>query len=204
MAERPDDNFLRAVGRPRLAARQIDELIGFARGITADNVVTPAEVEMLKSWLAINEDITHEPVLGDLARRIDEILADRTADAEECNELLVTLKGLCGDASPGELLKSTELPLDQPPPQLSFSGRRYCFTGTFSYGTRKLCEKAVVDRGGECGSLTQKVQVLVVGVYATESWKHSAYGTKIIRACEWRDKGVPIAIVGEKHWATFL
>lgn len=204
MVDRPDDRFLRAVGRPRLVARQIDELVGFARGITADNVISPAEVEMLKSWLAVNEDITHESVLGDLARRIDEILADETANDEECKELLETLKGLCGDASPGELLKSTDLPLDQPPPQLVFSGWRYCFTGTFSYGTRKVCEKAVLDRGGQCGPLTQKVQVLVVGVYATESWKHSAYGTKIMRACGWRDKGVPIAIVGEKQWSAFL
>lgn len=200
----PDEKFLRSVGRPRLVARQIDELIGLSRGITADEVVSAAEVDMLKSWLAINDDITREPILGDLAKRIDEILGDGVADPEECAELLETLKGLCGDSSPGELLKSTSLPLCKPPPSLSFDKRLYCFTGTFSFGTRKVCEKAILARGGVCGSLTKKTEILVVGVYATDSWKHSAYGTKIMRAAQWRSEGLPISIVGEEHWATFL
>jgi hypothetical protein len=202
--DRRDDTFLKRVGRPRIAARQVDELIGLARGIAADDVVTAAEVEMLKSWLAVNQDITGEPIMKDLAARIDDVLADGTIDAEECGELLQTLKGLCGDASPGELLKSTSLPLCKPAPPLSIVGTQFCFTGTFNFGTRKVCEQAVKDRGGQCGALTMKTSVLVVGVYATESWKHSAYGTKIIRASQWRDQGASIAIVGENHWRTFL
>lgn len=138
MADRPDDRFLAAVGRPRIVARQIDELVGLARGITADDVVSTAEVDMLKSWLAINDAITREPVLRDLALRIDEILSDGTVEPEECRDLLEILKGLCGSSAPGELLKSTTLPVCKPPPSLTFEGRAYCFTGTFNFGKRKL------------------------------------------------------------------
>jgi hypothetical protein len=46
--------------------------------------------------------------------------------------------------------------------------------------------------------------VLVVGLYATESWKHSSFGTKIIKAVDMREAGAPIAIVSEAHWATHL
>jgi hypothetical protein len=204
MVERPDDKFLARVGAPRLSARQIDELMGFVRGVIADEVVTSAEVAALKSWLAINHGITHEPVLGDLAARIDEVLQDGTVDAEECRDLLELLKGLCGTSAPGELLKSSSLPLCKPPPVLIFEGRRYCFAGTFNFGRRKECEQAVVTLGGTCGELTKKTAFLVVGVYATDSWKHSAYGTKIIRASEWRAEGTPIAIVAEGHWANAL
>jgi hypothetical protein len=42
------------------------------------------------------------------------------------------------------------------------------FTGTFSYGQRKHCEAAVTERGGIADSLTQKTNVLVIGLYATE------------------------------------
>lgn len=204
LAERPDDRFLARVGGPRLSARQIDELTGFVRGIIADDVVSPAEVAALKSWLAVNHGITYEPVLADLATRIDEVLQDGQVDAEECRELLELLKGLCGTSAPGELMKSTSLPLCKPPPALTFAGRRYCFTGTFSFGRRQACEQAVIGLGAQCAALTKKTEFLVVGIYATDSWKHSSYGTKIMRAAEWRSTGTPISIVGEDHWAAEL
>lgn len=204
MAERPDDKTLASYGRPRISGRQIDELIGLARGIAADEVVSAAEVQTLKTWLTVNEQISHEPVLRDLAIRIDEILQDGVSDAEECRDLLDLLTGLCGSNSPGELLKSATLPLCKPAPAVVFDDRRFCFTGTFNYGKRQVCEKVVAGLGGRAGELTMKTHFLVVGVYATDSWKHSAYGTKIIRAAAWRDKGTPIAIISEDHWSAAL
>lgn len=204
MTVRPDDNHLASLGRPRIASRQIDELIGIARALTADDLITDAEVQMLKSWLAVNHDVTKEPLLRDVGRRVEEILADGRVDADECSDLLALLKGLCSPSGDGELMQSASLPLNYPAPPLSFEGRRYCFTGTFHFGRRNACEAAVSELGASAGSLTQKTDYLVVGVYATESWKHSSFGAKILRAAEWRDKGISIAIVGEKHWTAEL
>ena len=36
-----------------------------------------------------------------------------------------------------------------------------------------------------------------------ESWKHSSYGNKISEACDWREHGIPIAIVSV-HWKRYL
>ena len=102
------------------------------------------------------------------------------------------------------MLKATTLPVCDPAPSLIFGGRSYCFTGTFNYGGRKECEGIVTSRGGRAGSLTKKTDVLVIGLYATESWKHSSFGNKILTACAWRDEGVPISIVSEQHWTSFL
>jgi hypothetical protein len=44
----------------------------------------------------------------------------------------------------------------------------------------------------------------LVGHYATESWLHTAYGLKIIKAKGMQDKGHHIAIVPEAHWAGCL
>jgi NAD-dependent DNA ligase len=104
----------------------------------------------------------------------------------------------------GEVLKPTTLPLNDPEPSLTFTGRVYCFTGTFLFGQRKDCEKAVADRGGSCGGLTNKTEFLVIGAYATESWKHTSFGNKIMHACDLRDHGHPIAIVCEEHWTRYL
>ena len=200
-----EERRLNIVGQDRITSRQIDELVGLARGIVADGAVTQGEVEFLQKWLAANMAISDQPLIRRLYTRVNEVLADGIADAEECGELLDTLNSFSSrDFELGEVLKSSTLPLCDPAPALRFAGRRYCFTGTFSFGQRRACEAAVVERGGDAGSLTQRTNVLVVGMYATESWKHSAFGTKIIKAVDLRESGVPICIVSETHWAGHL
>lgn len=180
-------------------------MIGIARGIAADGSVNQAEVEFLQKWLVANLDISDQPLLRTLYRRVNEILSDGVVDEEEKGELLDTLNRFSNrDFELGETLKSTTLPLCQPAPSLTFAGKHYCFTGTFNYGQRKHCEKAVVDRGAAVGGLTQKTNVLVIGVYATDSWKHSSFGHKIMNACDLRAKGLPISIVSEEHWVGHL
>jgi NAD-dependent DNA ligase len=192
-------------GRERICSRQIDELTGLARGLCADGELNQAEVEFLQTWLAANAGITANPVICQLYGRVAEVLADGVVDTSERQELLQTLQEFSGEeVELGETLKSTSLPLCDPAPTLTFPERTYCFTGTFSYGRRPKCEQAVAERGGTCGSLTQKTHVLVVGVYATESWKHSAFGHKIMKASEMRDAGIPISIVSEGHWVRHL
>lgn len=200
-----DEQFLDRVGDDRITSRRIDELIGLSRGIIADGHVNQAEVEILQKWLAANVGISDQPLIRTLYARVDEILADGVVDAEEQAELLDTLGRFSNrDFELGEVLKPTTLPLCDPCPTLSFAGQSYCFTGTFSYGQRRHCEQTVVERGGQAGSLTKKTHVLVIGAYATESWKHSSFGNKIIKASEMRDAGTPISIVLEAHWVTHL
>ncbi len=200
-----EESLKNRLGGDRITSRQIDELIGIARGVAADGNLNQPEVEFLQKWLAANQSISDQPVIRVLFERVNEVLRDDRLDALEASELLVTLNALgSGDFELGEVLKPTSLPLCVPAPKLSFTGKRYCFTGTFNFGQRKACEKAVAERGGESGSLTQKTNVLVIGAYATESWKHSSFGNKIVSASEWRDNNIPISIVSEEHWISFL
>jgi NAD-dependent DNA ligase len=200
-----DSAFLNIVGGKRIADRQIDELIGLARGLVADGRIEQSEVEYLQKWLAANMAVTEQPVIRTLYRRINEILEDGLVDLDEKNELLDTLSRFTtSDIELGEVLKATSLPLCDPAPTLSFAGWRYCFTGTFNFGKRKDCEDAVIARGASAGGLSQKTNVLVIGIYATESWKHSSFGNKILEASDWRDAGIPISIVSEEHWVKAL
>lgn len=200
-----DPELYNAYGRERITARQIDELTGLAKGLCADRVLNQPEAEFLQSWLAANAAISGNPVVCDLYDRIAEMLSDGVLDADERSELFDTLQSFSGaDVEVGEAMKATSLPLCNPAPDLNFAGRAYCFTGTFSFGNRRTCEEAVLERGGSCGSLTRKTDVLVIGVYATESWKHSAFGHKVMKACDMRESGVPIAIVSEPHWIRYL
>ena len=199
------ESLINQLGSDRITSRQIDELVGLARGIAADGDLNQAEVEFLQKWLAANTIVSDQPVIRTLYARINDVLADGVLDEEEKVMLLETLNSFSSrDFELGEVLKSSTLPLCDPAPALDFAGRTYCFTGTFIYGQRKHCEGAVLERGGQTGGLSRKTQVLVVGAYATESWKHSSFGNKILQASAWRDEGSPIAIVSEAHWTTHL
>jgi NAD-dependent DNA ligase len=205
--ETPMDNEpqLNQLNNDRLQSRQVDELIGIARGLTADGSINPAEVEFLEKWLVCNLDISHQPLIATLYERVREILADGAADPDECADLFAALTRFsANDAELGEVAKATTLPLCDPAPTLEFHGKLYCFSGTFLFGQRKHCEEAVTVRGATAGSLGKKTDVLVIGSYATESWKHSSFGNKILKAAGMRASGLPIKIVSEEHWVKHL
>jgi NAD-dependent DNA ligase len=196
-----DDEFLNRVGGKRISERQRDELVGLARGLCADGVINEAEVDFLQKWLVANLSISSEPMINRLYERVEDILSDGAASADECAGLLTTLNAFSDtDFALGEMMKSSTLPLCCPAPELKFHGRLYCFTGKF--GDRPKFEEAVAQRGGRVSSLTQNTDVLVIGTYATESWKHSNEGNKIIRAVEMRESGHPIAIISQDHLAS--
>jgi hypothetical protein len=77
-----DDKFYNRVGGDRISSRQIDELIGLARGLAADGSISKAEVEFLQKWLAANVEISDQPIVRTLYR-VNEILADGVLDADE-------------------------------------------------------------------------------------------------------------------------
>jgi len=185
--------------------RQVAELIGIARGLLADGSLNDSEIQYLRKWLVASEGVTNNPLLVDITNRVEDVLADGIVTPEERSELTKMLDDLCNnDFEIGEALKPGNLPLCAPAPDLYFSGERYCFTGTFSFGQRKDCEQIVKDLGATTGSLTKKTTVLVVGDYATESWAQSSFGRKIEKAVAMRSSGVPIYIVAEKHWRSAL
>ncbi|GLK50029.1 hypothetical protein GCM10017620_30030 [Brevundimonas intermedia] len=64
------DSLINQLGSDRITARQIDELVGLARGIAADGDLNQAEVEFLQKWLAANTVVSDQPVIRTLYARI--------------------------------------------------------------------------------------------------------------------------------------
>lgn len=81
------DEFYNRVGGDRISSRQIDELIGIARGLVADGQINQAEAEFLQKWLAANAAISDQPVIRVLYQRVSEVLADGVLDEHEAAEL---------------------------------------------------------------------------------------------------------------------
>lgn len=195
------DVFTR-LNRRDIQDRQIDTLIGISKGIVADGVVNQAEAEFLQNWLIQSRQASDNPVIANLLEKVSAMLEDGVLDDDESRELLGVLRRITGDESAmGELAKTTGLPIDDPMPPVEFSGRSFAFTGTCVFGTRKECHYATESLGGVCSpTVTKSVDYLVLGTYVTDSWAHENYGRKIEKAVEYRDSGVPIAIITEVHW----
>jgi NAD-dependent DNA ligase len=183
------------------------ELLGLARGLLADGVVTDTEAMLLRDWVARHQDALEHWAVKTVHHRLTTHFEDGVIDDAERADLKQLLDQLVG----GELSAvcntdgATTLPLNQPPPIIVWSGMTYVFTGKFAWGTRQDCEREVERRGGACDkNITKRTSFLVIGTFGSTDWVHTAFGRKIEKAVSYRDAGVLLRIVGEDHWASAL
>jgi NAD-dependent DNA ligase len=196
-------------------------MLGLVRGMMADGRVSDEEIESVRQWLAQNADVAHVWPINVLAERITRIFSDGVVDEIERAELFHLLqqttgdgptvpsvdRGVAGDDRGGSdpEVRPSRLPLCSPAPGLTFAGKVYVMTGAFVYGTRRICEDAVVSRGAEVRSaITKQTQVLVIGSIGNADWVRSSHGRKIEKAVEYRAAGCPLSIVSEEHWVRFV
>ncbi|MDB4431203.1 BRCT domain-containing protein [Pseudomonadales bacterium] len=189
--------------RKNIQDRQIDTLIGLSKGLLADGKVDQNEAEFLLSWLIQSKQSSNNPIILNLLDKVAFMLDDGVLDAEESSELQIILRTVSGESSEiGELSKTCSLPINRPAPPVHFEGSVFLCTGTFAFGSRKECNAVIEDRGGiTVKQVTKSLDYLVLGTYVTNSWAHESFGRKIEAAMEYQEKGRPIAIVNEEHWA---
>lgn len=184
--------------------RAIHELLGCCRGVLYDGIVNDDEAIGLASWIQANPEAADRWPGSVIAGRLNRMMADLVIDEEECEDLRDLLEKLVSGHM-SQLTRdnaTTQLPLDDPAPELEFDGHVYVFTGKFALGPRAVCERTVQELGGSCDPrITQRTNYLVLGTFASRDWAHTSYGRKIEQAVEYREKGIPLAIVGEDHWA---
>jgi len=185
--------------------RGVTELIGIAKGVLADGVFNSYELQAVLDWLQANQECWGEFPANIVTQRVNRYLEDRYIDDDETKDLTDLLYGLTG-AGAGGLSGSTTLAYNDPPPSVEFEGREFVFTGKFVYGPRRVCEKAVTTLGGTChNTVRRSTSFVVVGTFASRDWVATSYGTKIEDAAHCRDnKGYPLAIISEDHWAAAL
>ena len=190
-----------------LRGRTLDTLIGISKGMIADGEVNQREAEALLSFLAESDLACQDhPITDGLLDRVGDMLADGVLDDEEAVELHDLLASLSGGVSTwGELSRPATLPLDDPPPKVVFDGRSFLLTGSFMYGTRTACHKAIRTRGGIFHrTVTRRLDYLVIGSYASVAWKHQSFGTKIEKAMDYRNSRGQPEIISEDHWTLHL
>lgn len=193
----------------RLGDRQTDEFIGMVRMALADGALDVTEAQFMLRWLESNSHAMERWPAKAIYPRLSAALADGTLSPSEESELLELLVRAIGSPeAPSEPAASVSarLPLTEPPPEIHFAGRKFCFTGRFYSGARRWCEDQVRVRGGDAyDRLTTEIDYLVIGQNGSLDWLHSTHGRKIEAAIRYNESGkANIAIVGEEQWASFL
>ena len=186
---------------------QLNQMLGYLHGITADNVLTEKEITAFQQWLT-----SHEAVLrtwpGDvLVKRINEILEDGIITEEEKADLLETIKQITGQRFLETGIAhgmATEF-CTQPIEAVTICNANICFTGKFVSGTRAEVEKVAKTQGAAISKgITKKLDLLVIGTIASRDWKFSSLGRKIEAAIKLQNDGSPLKIVTEKNWLKLI
>jgi NAD-dependent DNA ligase len=189
------------------------ELLAICEGLLADHEVNSTEADYLKQWLERHSQHRGAWPFSDLIARLNLIFADGVASPDECHELAGILKALmgarvvhCDSRLAGSGMSGpTELIFDDPAPDVIFSEREFCITGTFAFGQRSAVDQAIRSRGGATVKRpSSNTHYVLVGSFVSLGWANGNFGTKIERAMSLRKGGAAITIIGEEHWKKFV
>lgn len=203
-----DDPLIGAFRSEVVIDRQIDELIGIIKGVTADGIVTQAEVEFLLCWMDANRKAaTLWPAKAIYPRLVDATHGGSMSIEKEGEVLDLLLRAVGGNTSTrdGHGSDSSKLPYTEMDQPIGFEGLNFCFTGVFASGSRNWCHGKIAERGGlSMGTITKKLNYLIIGEIGNENWLHSTHGRKIEKALKYNADGSKIAILSEEYWYAHL
>jgi NAD-dependent DNA ligase len=187
-----------------IGQRQVDEMIGIIKGIMSDGQANASEIGFLLQWLEANQTATTQWPASVIYPRILAAISDGHIDPIEQQEITELLSKAIGNdptPPPEAQSNSTQLPLCDPKPQLVFENKVYCFTGKFYAGSRSWCEQQILAKGGQtAGTITKKIDYLVIGELGSGAWLHSTHGRKIEQAIQLRTDNRKPNIIDEQYW----
>lgn len=148
-----------------------------------DDWLNEKEIRGLKRWLDDQEQTTDKTMQRVIAE-VNAVLADGVVTEEESDRLF-------------ELFDTILNPLNEDD-TLTISANKFVLTGDFVSGTKSDIKQMIADNGGTVmGSVSKKVNYVVVGGLGSDAYSFGSYGTKVKKAMELQADGIPINIIEE-------
>lgn len=194
-----DPKFFAHASNPGLR-EPLDELLGIARGLLADERLSNDEIGFLGKWLNQHRSIASQFPGDVIHERVRAVLEDGVVTEEERSHLVDTLNMLIQNRLEdlAERVDLTELWFDVAG-TIGFEGSKFCLTGKFVYGSPGLCRSAVEQRGGVVtAAVGDDTNFLVVGGLGLDEWRSGGLGAEIEKAMRFRATGKPVKIIGEE------
>ncbi len=195
---------LRSTSYYDIITADIQRLQGVLTAIAADGVITEAEVESLRAWMDNRDDLRSCWPYDELDSLLTSALVDHWIDPAEHKMLLNYFNSF---SSPSLSLETPNTAVSTLPgicavaPQITFDGRRFCFTGESSRYPREEMKIMVLERGGlVLAAVSPRLNYLVVGAQGNPCWAYACYGRKIEQVMQLRQRGNKIVIVHENDF----
>lgn len=185
----------------------LQRLHAMLAGVAADGVISEVELKGLSDWLADHEHLMTCWPYEEVGSLITAVLADRKIDAKE-HQLLqeffgefVSVLDSRTIVSPKVIVDGNVIGLCAVCPEITFAGRRFCFTGTSYKYTRPEFTKMVERLGGRVvSSVSTKLDYLIIGADGNPCWSYACYGRKVEKAVELRKEGARLLLVHENDF----
>jgi hypothetical protein len=189
------------------ATADMQKLHAILAGIGADGEISVEELKGLLSWLAEHDHLKTCWPYDEIESLVLGVLSDKKIDPEEHKMLM----GFFGEfvsildnktiINPAFIEGSNIIGLCSVCPEISFADAVFCLTGTSQKYTRNEFEEIIHSLGGKAsGTVSKKVNYLVVGGEGNPCWAYACYGRKVEKAVELRRQGHPIVIVHENDF----
>lgn len=185
----------------------IQRLHAILGGIAADEVITEAELRGLSEWLSDHEHLRRCWPYEEVGSLITGVLSDRKIDSAEQKLLLefftefTSILDSRTVVSPKLSVDGSVVGLCAVCPEITFSDRRFCFTGTSYKYTRSEFSRVVKQLGGEVvNSVSAKLDYLIIGADGNPCWAYACYGRKVEKAVELRKSGARLLLVHENDF----
>ncbi|MBO1264870.1 hypothetical protein J3A84_07500 [Proteiniclasticum sp. SCR006] len=161
-------------------------LNGIMKGIIIDGKISTEESENLRSWLSDNSFLSGHHPYDEIMCLLEEALADSLITEKESEYITESIQSIL---NPIEALKVQVN---------SVEGKHVCLSGNFAFGSKTDVSQYIVNRGGIIDNTVKKsTNILLIGNLECQSYSNGTYGSKVIKAIEYNQKGCNIQIVKE-------
>ncbi len=160
--------------------------LGLCNGVFADDQIKPEEIRLLSTWSEQRKNLPLSPEWRDC---LEKLICCLDSSGTVPSELLNNLRQFITDF--------IHCPTSEDA-NITFENKQFVLSGQFAIGPKKNVAKIIEERGGAVSSsVSQKTNYVVVGGTRSVLWKYDSYGTKVAKAKQLKEAGLPIEIVSE-------
>ncbi|MGE4282404.1 MAG: BRCT domain-containing protein, partial [Clostridia bacterium] len=155
--------------------------------IADDGILNESEILSLQSWLDENMALKGNFPFDKILETISGTLSDGVLEDSELASML-------------ELFEQITDPVANTCTcEFDIEGKTFCLSGEFEYGEKAAVQEILSQKGGiPVNGVTKKTDYIIVGSKGSDAWCAGSYGTKVKKALEMQEKGMPIQIVKER------
>jgi hypothetical protein len=185
----------------------LQRLHGVLAGIAADSVITEGELRGLSEWLSAHDHLKTCWPYEEVATLVTNALSQKQMSRIQHDLLLRHFSEFSAIydertiTNPALKIDNTIVGLCAVCPDISFTNRRFCFTGSSYKYSRNEFSRVVIELGGDVTNIVSKnLDYLIIGADGNPCWAYACYGRKVEKAVEFRRQGARLLLVHENDF----